>query len=411
MSIAVKYGYHQDASAFGALALPIDDSAIVNSRQEMFSHIDAFVNHKIEQMFLPLLGDLLMNNVRGYRATFTPIETMRKALLTESIEEDAERHMIAFLHEVQRDLPAAIETYKAEYPRYLLSTDPQTHANGKALLSEAEEKVLRGFLAEGTTITYATGPIGEYFRNFMQRCYARATTLLALSKRFDNTSYEQFSTEQFSRIAQVINAEVEGFKIEVVDDSEYYTVTLHNRSISLYKKDAPIYVAYEDLENVRLSSPYGVSGSKNVVKLTNLGDTAMVAKVGKTTPVESAIRRADYSVRTKVTTPSEHYFTQAQLRSGITFEEMQKPKANSLEEINLNVGDQHTLSLIGRFSGKFIEEGYTLRGVEPDKIDVVSRNDYKAYIITARKAGTTMFKIIARNPAGSTPLEVDVVVT
>ncbi len=89
---------------------------------------------------------------------------------------------------------------------------------------------------------------------------------------------------------------------------------------------------------------------------------------------------------------------------------MQKPRAEPLEEIVLNVGDQHTLSLTNRFSGKFIEDGYTLRDVKPDKINVVSRNDFKAYIITARETGTTTFYIIARNPAGSTPLEVDVTV-
>ena len=211
-------------------------------------------------------------------------------------------------------------------------------------------------------------------------------------------------------MAQVINAEIEGFKIEVVDPSEHYTVTLHKRAISLYKKDAPIYVAYEDLENVSLSSSYQASGSKNVVKLTNLGDTAMVAKVGKTTPVESAIRRADYSRRTQVTTPSEHAFTQAQLRSGITFEEMQKPVANSLDEIELPVGHTHTLSMKERFSGKFIEEGYTHGGVD-DKIDVVRGQTPDIYIITARNKGLSTFTITARNPAGSTPLMVDVVIT
>ncbi len=65
-----------------------------------------------------------------------------------------------------------------------------------------------------------------------------------------------------------------------------------------------------------------------------------------------------------------------------------------------------------KFAGDFIEAGYTLNGVISTYINVVrNENNYQEYTITAIKAGTTMFKIIANNPAGRTPLEVDVSIT
>ena len=410
MSIGQTFGYQQGSDAFSALAIPINDSAILDSRADMFAYIDLWVNHKVEQLFLPMLGDLLVSTTRGFKSTFIPIETMRAALLTGTDEEEAERHMIAFLHEAQTGLADAILQYKAEYPKYLLSTDPQTYANGRDLLSENDERVMLARLQGNPKLTYATGPIGEYFRNFMKRCYERATTLLALSKQFDASAYENLPAEHLSRMAKVVNGETPGFKIEVVDPSEYYNVTLHGKLFSLYQRHDPIYIAYEDLENVVLTSPYTALGTKNVIKLTNLGDTAMVAKVGKTAPVESAINRADYSSRTRITTPSEHEFTQAQVRDTIRFEEMQKPVANTLPDIDLQVGDIHTISLANAFSGKFISAGYTLNSVEFDKINVVLRDD-NTCVITARKADTTMFNIIATNPAGRTPLEVDISIT
>ena len=158
MSIAEKFGYQQDSGVYGPLAIELDESTIVGSRQKMFGYIDAFVKHRIEHFFIPMIGDLLVNSVRGFSSTFTPIESMKTALLAETNEEDAERHMIAFLHEVQSGLSDAIEKYKAEYPRYLLPTDAQTYVNGKSLLSESDEAVLLAVLPGSKNLTYATGP-------------------------------------------------------------------------------------------------------------------------------------------------------------------------------------------------------------------------------------------------------------
>ena len=409
MSIAQKFGHPQGSDAFSALAIPINDSAILDSRAEMFAYIDLWVNHKVEQFFLPMLGDLLASTTRGFKSTFTPIETMRAALFTGTDAEEAERHMIAFLHEVQTGLADAIVQYKTEYPRYIFSTSPQTYANGRNLLSESSEQALLAALRGSVTFTYATGPIGEYFRSFMKKCYERATTLLALSKQFDGSNYEKLPAEHFSRMAKVVNGETPGFKIEVVDPSEYYYATLHGQQFSLYQRHAPIHIAYEDLENIRLASPYGRStATKNVIKLTNTGFTAMVAKVGATAPVESAINPADHSNRTQITTPSEHEFTKAQLASSITFEEMQKPVANTLPDIDLQVGDIHTISLANAFSGKFIADEYTLNSLRSDKISVALNHENNTCVIVALKRGRAMFNIIARNPAGRTPLEVDI---
>ena len=410
MSIAVKFGYPQEAAAFGSVPLPGEDSAIVNSRQEMFDFIDVYANHRIEHLLLPMIGDLLVHSVRGFRTTFTPIENMKTALLADTNEGEAERHLIAFLHEMQVGLPQAIETYKTTYPRFLFDTDIQTYANGQPLLTEEAEAALREHVPAYQNLTYATGPIGEYIRDFMRKCYRRAKTLLTLSTQYDGSAYESLSIEQLSRMAKVANSEIEGFKIETVDPSERYHVTLHGKGYALYARHEPIYIAYEDLTQITLSSPYyRATGSTNAMKLTNMGDTAMVAKVGGATPDESAINRADYSPRTRMTEPSEHYFTKTQVQSTINFEEMQKPEARSLEVIELGVGAKHVLSMVNRFSGKFIEEGYTL-GRTPDEINVV-RSNPNEYTITALARGFATFEIFATNPAGRGELVVEVSVT
>ena len=412
MSIAVKFGYPQEAAAFGSVPLPGEDSAIVNSRQEMFDFIDVYANHRIEHLLSPMIGDLLVHSVRRFTTTFTPIENMKTALLANTNEEEAERHLIAFLHELQVGLPGAIETYKAEYPRFLFDTDPQTYTHGKPLLTEEAEAALREHVPAYENLTYATGPIGEYIRDFMRKCYQRAKTLLTLSTQYDGSTYESLSIEQLSRMAKVANSEIEGFKIETVDPSEYYYVTLHGKRYSLYARHEPIYIAYEDLENVTLSSPYGsVTDTKKVIKLTNMGDTAMVAKVGRTSPAKSPVNRADYSTRTQLTTPSEHTYTKTEVGKYISFEKMEKPRANSLPEIELAVGAEHVLSMAGRFSGEFIEEGYTLGPVDSNLVNVVWENASKTYTIRALARGFATFTITATNPAGSTPLVVDVNIT
>ena len=88
-----------------------------------------------------------------------------------------------------------------------------------------------------------------------------------------------------------------------------------------------------------------------------------------------------------------------QLAKTINFEVMQKLTANSLEEINLHVGDRHTLTLDDRFSGKFFTGTYILNGVEADKISVDTSTP-NVCVITAKKVRRTMFKIKATNPAG-----------
>ena len=412
MSIAVKFGYPQEAAAFGAVPIPGEDSAIVNSRQEMFDFIDVYANHRIEHLLSPMIGDLLVHSVRGFTTTFTPIENMKTALLANTNEEEAERHLIAFLHELQVGLPGAIETYKAEYPRFLFDTDIQTYTHGRPLLTEEAEAALREHVPGYENLTYATGPIGEYIRDFMRKCYRRAKTLLTLSTQYDGSAYESLSIEQLSRMAKVANSEIEGFQIETVDPSEYYSVTLHGKRYSLYARHEPIYIAYEDLENVTLSSPYRyATDTKNVVKLTNMGDTAMVAKVGRTSPDRSPVNHADYSTRTRLTTPSEHTYTKTELGNTITFEEMQKPVANTLPQIDLAVGAEHVLSMAGRFSGEFIEEGYTLDRVGSSLINVVWENDSKTYTIRVLAGGFATFTIFATNPAGRGELEVEVSIT
>ena len=211
-------------------------------------------------------------------------------------------------------------------------------------------------------------------------------------------------------MAQVINGEVEGFKIEVVDEKEYYSVKLHNRTLNLYQRDEPIYVAYEDLEELTLTSPYSRStDTKKVIKLRNMGNTAMVAKAGSVSPTEFAVDPADYSPRTRVTTPSTHEYSKADVGKQITFEKMTAPRANTLGVIDLDIGNEHVLSLVGKFSGKFIEKGYTLSEVDSSLVNVVRNlNNYQEYTITALKAGFTTFKIRATNPAGSVYLDVDV---
>ena len=137
----------------------------------------------------------------------------------------------------------------------------------------------------------------------------------------------------------------------------------------------------------------------------------MIACIGGTTPEKSAVKRADYSHRTQMTVPSNHPFTKTELGQTIRFEKMQKPEAESLDAIEMNVGGEHVLPMKGKFSGEFIDEGYTLDGVNTKIIRVVELDGRDAYRIRAKRPGKTTFTLTATNPAGPTQLEVDVVVT
>ena len=213
-------------------------------------------------------------------------------------------------------------------------------------------------------------------------------------------------------MAEVLNGERGGFYVHDVDTAHATTVTLNKQNIALNASDEPIAVAYEDLESVRIfrnstASPVTDDG----VMISNHGQTALVAKVGSTRPEEVAVKRADYSMFTRVTTPSERRFTREQLRQGITFEAMEKPVAESLDAIHLQVGDIYPLSLEGLFSGKFRDKTNPLRGVDASKIAVWTPPGGGMVNISAIAAGTTTFQILSTNPAGSTPIDVEVIIT
>ena len=246
----------------------------------------------------------------------------------------------------------------------------------------------------------------------MHKCYERSQTLLALSKRFDGAVYENLSVPQITRMAQVINGEIGGLKIENLDTRYANGVSLYDQEFPLLATHDPVHVAYEDIATLILSTNgrnYATNDVDDAMKLTNMGMTAMVALVGSSTSrTEVAINRADYSVRTGLTTPSEHLFTKGQIRAGIAFEVMEKPQPQSLAPIELEVGDRHVLPTENLFTGKFINKGLTLNSVDGEYIGVVYDREAETVTISAAKAGVTTFRLKATNPAGSqyTPVEV-----
>ena len=403
-----EFGYGQGleviAHASQQLGL-VDASGIFPTRDAMNTYIDNFVKYRLELLYVPVLGEgfnLLIGDP-DIALTFTPITTMRNTLLAGVDRETAERHMVAFMHELKTTLADEVSTYKASMPRYLLDTQTQKYENGEPLMSlEAETEFLRNNPAR--TITYATGPVGIYFQDFVKRCYSRAQIIVDLAAQFDQHRFESLPVERFRRMAQVINNEIQGIKIKglLADKSTLY---LDGLTHALGEDEAEIYISYEDIPVFRVTDSTSTSDA-DAIKIENYGDKAFVVAIGM-----GANKVEDYIVKARQRStglvPGKETFTRAQLGKGITLSEMAPPTFDEQPPIDMYVSDVQTLNCENIFSGKFIQN-YGRSNPDETALSVDFNSDTRVVTITANKAGTHEFELIATSPAGRAycPIEV-----
>ena len=334
-----RFGHSQSPTVYSASGFGLNlytASAIENTREAMFTYIDNYVKHALEKVYLPLTGNttaLLIGEV--IESDFKPIESMKTALLAGYTHEDEERHLLAFLHEFHATLEDEITEYKATYPRYLTSLQPQLYTNGKPLVSPETEKALLELLPEGTTLTYATGPIGEYFQTFIVKCYKRATAMLALSKQFDATGYEQFTIEEFRSMAKSVTGEIGRLEVENKSSIRTLRVHLNNRYIDLARGAEHVPLPYDNIDTVTLKHTNTTTEAEGLT-VKNYGDKAFIAYIGTgVSRTYKIIDKCQVAADTGVITAGSNLFTGPEGYKGITFEELPLPVPQPQQSIPL----------------------------------------------------------------------------
>ncbi len=390
-------------------------SAILPTREEMFAYIDNFVQYKLEQVYLPLTGNMFGLIVDGstVASTFSPIEKMKTELLRGFDREDEERHLLAFLHEFHTTLNTEIAAYKASEPRFLRSNQKQVYSEGKRLMAPDREKdyleTLNQVLAPlEITLTYATGPIGEHFQDFIQRCYRRATKMLELSEQFDGTQYETFSIEEFRHMAEVLTGEKQGLQVE--NTAPYsFTVTLNGKAYTLTRDKNSVPLHYDNLSSVTLSG--GSSSSKDdAAVMINSGEKAFIANIGRGGSKTRKVVLRGIKDEHDVIHPNTTRFSGSEVYKRITFEELPKPIARTRAPINLRRNAETRLDFPALFDvpsvGRIRYSPSILSGDAVISLRNQTDEDF-ATIIAKGNTGTAEIVVTGENEAGPT----DVIVT
>lgn len=410
-----EFGYGQGLEAINKVGQQLgitDASTIVATRDEMFSYIDNFVKYRLEMLYVPILGEAfnLLITDPDIRTDFIPIESMKTTLWGNVDRETAERHMIVFLHELKTTLAAEVQSYKDTVPRYLLDNQVQNYANGEPLLSVAEETTfLRANPAR--TMTYATGPVGSYFQDFVRRVYGRAATMVNLAARYDGRSFEYLPVEVFRRMAQVINKEKPGLSFKGLLETDTSTLTItpprhSGRSETLGSELNEIFVGYEDAKVTKVADSSSTEKT-DALEVINHGRTAFIATVGTgASAVRVAIERARKSGDT--ITPRTTRFKRDQVGKGITFVEMPAPTVTTPDPFELYVNDFTTVDPHDIFRHEFIRNyGLSNQGTG---VSTNMDRETKIVTITANSSGNHSFVIFAISPTGRTEATIEVIV-
>lgn len=391
-------------------------SGIFDTRDEMFEYINNFVNYKLEQIYLPLTGNMLGLLIGDTAVTtdFRPIQAMKTELLRDFDREDEERHLLAFLHEFHTTLDAEIEAYRNTMPRFLLSNQRQVYSDGSPLMDPDDEKIhierIRKLLPSiEINVTYATGPVGAHFQDFIQRCYHRATKMLELSEELDETGYEYFTIEEFRRMAEVLTAEKQG--LQVANQASYsVTVALNRRTYALTRDKNPVPLHYDDLGTVTL---YGGSSTStdDAAVIKNCGEKAFIANIGTGVAKTQKVVFRGIKDEHDVIHPNVTRFSGAEISKRITFEELPRPIARNVADRNLRRNSERRLEFSELFEVPSVgRTHYSLSILSGDSIiDLRTQtNEDFATIITNTETGTALIVATAENEAGPTEVTVTV---
>ena len=388
-------------------------SAIKRTREEMFAFIDNFVELELEKISLPLLGNMtaLMIDQGDIDATFAPIDKMKDALLVGFNREDEERHLLTFLHEFHATLDVAIQTYKDKHPRYLKSTDDQVYTNGKPLVSPEHERTIIDSNPTVKYLTYATGPIGEYFQAYIMKCYKRATVMLALSNEFGTTTYKNFSIEEFRRTAQVITGEIGGLTVENKAPSHPLYTVIHKQNVILPKDKSPFPIPYADIGSLT----FRYTSNPNIEEafiLKNHGETALVAIIGSgAEPEKRIVRKGSVNFNTGEPTPGVARFNGPEGFSHITLQELPLPSPIAIQPATLRIGQTWTRKASDLFNDP---NGYIdYYGYSPPDTTVASvtfDQNSNNFAVTGIARGNTSLQVIAYNPSGEEVATVPIIV-
>ena len=414
------FGHDQPAMVFSQQGFGLTfqgASGIFETRQEMLDYINTFVKCTLEQVALPLTGNMLglMIGESTVASSFAPIEKMKTALLADFNREHEERHLLAFLHEFDSTLDDEINYYREKRTRYLRSNQRQVYDEGKPLMPVEDEpgyledinELLSSLNQKEVTLTYATGPIGEYFQDFVQRCYRRATQMLELSKQYDGTNYKNFTIEEFRQMAEVLTHEAQGLLVENIA-SPAISVTLNGESYSLTKGRSPVPLHYAALRDVTLS------GSRSTVTddaavIINYGLKAFIANISSgQSKIRKVVRRG--IERDGIIYPNTTRFSGTEVNKRIQFEELSKPTARNVEDRNLRNGVTDRLVFSRLFDVPSV--GNVSYRITPplneDIIEVTRLPGENHASIKATGIGTTQVVVTAENEAGPTEVTVTV---
>lgn len=390
-----------------------DSSAIKNTREEMFAYIDNFVSCELEKIHLPLSGNMTALTIKGgdLLTTYIAIESMKTALLEGFMQEDEERYVLAFLHEVHSTIDAAVEKYKKDYPRYLNNTQPQLYTNGKPLVSLSREKEIIAGSSAITHLTYATGPIGEYFREFVATCHRRAQAMIEVSNQFDTLAFENFTIEEFRRVAQVVAGEIGGLKVKN-KSAQALTVYLNERNIKRTRNHDLVPIPYADLDSFSLYYP-GIANEEEALTIENYGDKALVASIGGgTDPDKQPIRKSTKNANTDEVVPSITHFKAPSGNRRIVFEEMPLPEPIPMNPVNLRVRQRWSATLTDLFNDP---DDYILSHIYTPPDTRIATVEYdpntKNFIVTAIGRGETTLEVFAENLSGESVATVKIIVS
>ena len=331
---------------------------------------------------------------------------MRDALFTIAEHEYAEQLLLAFLYEVDQRLTQAVETYKSTVPKRLLQANDNFDEGVPLLSVQAELDQLSQ--QQRTDARWVTGSIDEHFQQFFIQCYTRAEHIARLTTVLEGTGYKALTPAYFQRFAEVLIHERYGIIINSTGTNaattgcRLYIGTLY-ADITKAMGDIPI--AYDDLESVEIHNADGTANESIVLK--NYGDKAIIASI---TSADVLIPAATVDLNTGARTPVEQSFDDAQINSGIDLAFLPLPEEHApLQNVTMNINDERIVRGQQIFRGEHISSysiSPSVQGIVTHDLDKVTGD----LSIVANNDGNVTLTLVASNPSGETPTNINITV-
>lgn len=393
--MSLNFGSPQDISGAFGFSVNFSGAKVFETRSELVKYIEKYTTYKLEQMYLPLVGDFLHLYAEGLPAVpFTPLNNVKTLLLDTADTTKGQHHLIAFLHEVKTEINAAIADYTATVPK-MLETD-QNYADGVILMSETDDLQYRN-QNPGKVFHYTTGPIDEYFSKFVVRSYRRAWRLIELADTHDGQSSENLSIDEFRTFAKILDGETaDSITIQNMDGAAASTLTFKSgRTLSL-QAQAEHPVPYSMFDTFQFSRA-------RPMQIKNYGSSALIASTAGQDDVLISPLFVDVSAGTE--TPSVEDFEAVSGSTSLSV--LALPEGNTVQPILLYVDDTRTLQASGIFTGDRII-GYGISNPDKSVVTTELNSTTGTLVITGRNAGAVNLTLYCDNPSGSTPVTISV---